>query len=97
MIIQKYLIINYRGNVRLAEREPKMMGNEVALRLAIELPNQLFVRPILEASMKVPAEAVPKTKINTTVTDNIQKIIKEAIGLNMVVSIIEQPKDEKTK
>lgn len=95
MIIQKYLIINHRGNVRLAQREPTMSGNEIALRLELELPNELFKRPTLQAYMKVPSEAVPRTKITAAITDNVQKIIKEATGLNMVVSIVEQPKDEK--
>ena len=96
MIIQKYLVINHRGNVRITERQPSMGGNEIALRIEMEIPNKLFERPIIVAQMKVPDEAVPRVKITPTITDNLAKIIKENIGLNMVVTVVEQP-EEKVK
>lgn len=95
MTIQKYLIINSRGNVRLAEREPRMAGNEIAVRISLDIPTKIFERPIVQATMKIPDEAVPKTKITPEITDNIQKIIKDATTLNMVVRVVEQPEEEK--
>lgn len=95
MVINKYLVINNRGNVTIREREPKLAGNEIALHIKMDVPNAMFARPLLYAEMKIPAEAVPKGKITTEVTDNVEKIIKEATGLNMVVSVIEQTEEEK--
>lgn len=102
MTITKYLVISATksrygglvGKVRMVERVPTLKGNEVSLRLSLELPNAMFERPQLEAKMEVPEEAVPEITITPEVTENIQKIIKETIGLNMVVSVIEQPKEE---
>ncbi len=104
MTITKYLIISaskhysygsYKAKVRLAERVPTLKGNEVSLRLQLELPDAMFERPQLEAKMSVPVDAVPEIKITSDVTDNIEKIIKETIGLTMNVSVVEQPEDNK--
>lgn len=94
MIVDKYLVINNKGSVTVREREPRLAGNEIALRLRMEVPGAMFERPRLYAEMKIPAEAVPKGKITTEVTDNVEKIIKEATGLNMVVSVVDHKDEE---
>ncbi len=104
MIIEKYLVISatkrnkwssFNPKIKIMERVPTLKGNEVSLRLKLELPDAMFERPQLEATMSVPIDAVPEIKITSDVTDNIEKIIKETIGLTMNVSVIEQPKEEK--
>lgn len=99
MIIQKYLIINSRGNVTVREREARLDGNEISLRLSIEVPDAFFRRPELVATLKVPAEAIPKTKVTTEMTDNIEKLVKAATGLTVAVNFLEQegPEDNKKK
>lgn len=89
MIIVKYLVVNHRGNVVIREREPSMKGNEIAVRVELNVPDELFERPILRANMKIPKEAVPKVNITAEVTDNIEKIIKQATGLEMAVTLVE--------
>ncbi len=103
MRIQKYLVITahrgrysysgYTPKVELKEREPNLDGNEVAVKLDIEIPDAFFKRPQLEARMTIPEEALPKMNITTKVTDNIERLIKDATGLTMKVSIVEQDKE----
>jgi hypothetical protein len=92
MIVQTYLVIRRTGSVKVVTRQPSLGGNEIAVRLAIEIPNTLFERPQLEANLKIPTEAIPKGKITTSVTDNVEKLIKEATGLTMKVTVVEQEK-----
>lgn len=106
MLIEKWLVISahrtryswkamsYKS--RLAEREPSLAGNEVAVKIKLELPEALFKRPKLVANLEIPQEAVPKTEITTEVTTNIEKIIKETTGLEMRLSIVpfEEPQQE---
>jgi hypothetical protein len=93
MIVIKYLVINHRGNVTIREREPRLAGNEIALRIQLDVPDKLFERPVLMASMKVPSEAVPKAQITTAVTDNVERIIKETTGLEMHVTVVEHEEE----
>lgn len=89
MTIQKYLVINNRGSARIVERVPALKGNEVAMRLELSLPDELFQRPIVKASISIPKTAVPQVKLDATVTDNVQRIIQEVTGLEMHVTVVE--------
>lgn len=90
MTIMKYLIITKTGNVTLRQQEPRLSANEIALRIHLQVPDALFKRPILEARMEIPDEAVPHATITPQIRDNVENLIKEATGLNMVVSLVEQ-------
>ena len=93
MIVQKYLIITSRGNISIREREPRLGANEIALRVALEVPDAIFRRPILRADLKVPREAVPGVAITPEIATNVEQLIKQATGLEMVVSIV-APEDK---
>lgn len=101
--ITKYLVISanesrygsLRHNVRMVEKAPKLKGNEVSVRISINLPDALFKRPELVAKLDVPASAVRDIHISPDVTDNIEKIIKEATGLTVSINVIEHPEDKK--
>jgi len=96
MKLDKYIVIEGRKDrfgymslkARMVERTPKLKGNEVGLRLDIDIPSALFERPTLEAKMVVPDTAVQQVEITPEVTDNIEKIIKESTGLVMAIKIV---------
>lgn len=94
MQINKFLIINHKGNITIRERQPKLAGNEIALNLVLDVPDALFDRPTLVARMAIPQAAIPKATITPQITDNIERIVKEATGLNLVVRVVEQPEEE---
>jgi hypothetical protein len=105
MLVDKYLIISAKKSrygypspqVRMVEKEPTLDGNEISMRLKIDIPDAFFKRPRLEAVMKLPEELVPKTSLTPEITTNVEKIIKETTGLTMVVSIVDNAEktDEK--
>jgi hypothetical protein len=103
MNIEKYLVVTavksryggYTARVELREREPKLKGDQLSLLLRLEVPNALFERPKLRATMKVPDEAVPQVNITPEITTNIEAIIRERTGLEMVVTLVDQPQEEK--
>lgn len=104
MKITKYLIIRgvenrYRSmdlKVDLREKEPKLSLNEIALKLELDVPEKLFKRPVLNALIKVPEAAIMGNTITPEITDNIEKIIKETTGLNMVIRLSEATIDAET-
>lgn len=96
MLLDKFIIIEGRtnrwGNItlhaRMVEKTPKLKGNEVALRLQMNLPEALFKRPTLIAKMTIPDEVVPQVDISPEVTANIEEIIKNSTGLTMSVQVV---------
>lgn len=98
MIVKKYLVINSRGSVVPREKEPTgLKGNEVAVRLEIVIPDALFKRPLLRASLTIPNSAVPNTIIDANVADNVAELIKQATGLEMTVSVVPFENKEEDK
>lgn len=104
MIVDKYIVIAgrktngwWKSTLTFRERLPKLSGNEIALRLRLDIPDAMFERPVFEAKMAVPKEAIPKTSITPEITDNIERIVKEQTGLNITVALVEHEEDNQEK
>lgn len=98
-IWEGYLILKQRSkyrelNARLTKNSPQLYQGEVAIKLRGEFPQELFERPILQAKITVPREAVQKSIINAEVQDNVQRLIKEAIGVDIAFTITETKEQE---
>lgn len=94
VIIQKWFVMNSRGVTKLATKRPRLNANEVAFFLSIEVPDALFERPLLTATIKIPQEAVPKNQITAELVDNVEEAIQSVTGLEMRVSVVEPPEEE---
>ena len=91
-----WLKVNYRGTVSATRGKPRFTEvDEVCIRMNVELPNSLFEKPMLQASMVVPKESVTPSVITPEITDNIAEAIKSSTGLDMIVRIVpEEEEDE---
>jgi len=76
------------SKIEIRERKPTLNGNQVALRMILDIPSALFERPVLEAKMVIPEAAVPQSNITVEVTTDIEKIIKERTGLDLKVNVV---------
>lgn len=95
MKIISYLCIkktgsNYspRGTLRITKTSPALDINEIAVKLNIEVPDELFSKPSLEASISVPKDAISKPVIEAEVVDNIQEIIKQNTGFEVKLNLV---------
>ncbi len=73
--------------VRATERQPSLVGGEVAIRVTAELPDVLFVRPLLTAKITVPIDKVSPATIDASITDNIASVVRQQLGLDMTITI----------
>ncbi len=103
MIIDQYIIIEGKkgkygshmtAKVRLVSKVPTLKGNEISLKLRLDIPQAVFERPQLTAALTVPDSAVSDIQITPDVTKKIENIIKETTGLTMNVSVVEHVKEE---
>lgn len=94
-----YLIVKYTpaGNgrcgvkpaVRVAKNAPRLDANEIALKLKLELPDELFKRPQLEASITVPRDAVTPAVVSAEVGDNIREVVRQQLGIDLTIQMVE--------
>ncbi len=96
MNINQYLIISEgkakfsKPNVRLVKTlKGKMPSNAIALKLNLQIPDSIFKRPQLEASIKINEEDISKPLINASVLDNISEVFKQQLGVDVKIQHVQ--------
>lgn len=93
MNVEFYLVVNERGSVRTVKNKPGLDWNEVAIKLDLKLPDALFEKPHLSASINVGDDAVNTPNIEADVVSNIEQSILEHTGVEVKLSIV-NPENE---
>lgn len=73
---------------RITKGSPTLNRNEIALKLRIEVPVALFLKPSIEASISIPNDQVSRTVITPEIQDNIREIVRQGTGLDFNISVI---------
>lgn len=94
MNVNKWLTINSRGSARLTQSKPRLEWNEISVKLQINLPNELFNRPRLEAKIEIPKEAAGPDLITTEVVENVKEAIETATGLTFSINVIKEENEK---
>lgn len=74
---------------RVTKTKPGLDWDEVTIKLNLNIPDALFDRPRLEASITIPEEVVKTEVLSADVVENVQEAIKTATGLEMKISVIQ--------
>jgi len=93
MNMTRYLIVGYKkwgkGNAKLSAKSPSLKAHEIAIKLNLDIPDDLFLKPALEADIIIPKESVVAGKIDTEIIDDIKKTVEDSLGIQMHVSLIQ--------
>lgn len=97
MQISQYIVVKQSGHSyykkytsRLTKGSPALAANEVAVKVTIELPDEIFEKPSLQANIVVPKEAVSKPVIEASVIDNVEQIIKQNTGFEVRLEVVDK-------
>ncbi|GAB3927780.1 hypothetical protein [Larkinella terrae] len=82
-----YLIVNSNGTVRTVKNRPGLDFNEVSVQVSLQLPDALFRKPQLQATITVPDESVQPIVIEPDVQNNIKDAIEQATGLEIKLTV----------
>jgi hypothetical protein len=74
---------------RVVDRSPRLDAGEIAVKVKIDLPDMLFMKPVLEARISVPADRLLPVKIDADVAENITQTLKQNLGMDLNISIEE--------
>ena len=94
MKVKKWLTINSRGIARLTQGQPGIDADEVSILLDINLPDELFRKPRLEARIEIPKEAAGPDVLNSEVVENVKEAIQQTTGLNFSINVIKHEETE---
>lgn len=89
MKVDFFLAVNDNKRVRVTKTRPALEFNEVAISLSLELPDALFRKPQLQASIVIPKEAAAPQQIEADVVNNVREAIEQASGMEVKISFVE--------
>ena len=95
MILTNWLVVNKNGVKSVRKQKPSLDWDEVAVKLNIEVPKELFERPTLEATLVV--NEIPNNAYHPDVILDTVDLIEQQTGakINFTVStVIENESNE---
>ncbi|MEO6522223.1 MAG: hypothetical protein ABIN91_11135 [Mucilaginibacter sp.] len=87
-----YLKVNSNGSVNTTKSRPDLRFDEVAILVNVELPDLLFQKPQITATIAVSDENITPFTIDAITVDNVKDAIETATGIQVKLSI-EQPEN----
>ena len=91
MKIRQWLAIDQNGIQRVRKSKPDLGWNEIAIAIELDIPDELFMRPVIEARVEV--KDVPKDKQDVNIILNTKELIEQQTGAKINFSIVD-PNEE---
>jgi hypothetical protein len=76
-------------HVRSTTRPPALQAGEVAMAVTVRVPDAMFKRPALKATIEIPADSVSAPVIDAQVVDNIRVELARTLGVDLRVEVVE--------
>lgn len=93
MILHRYLVVGKKRHskptVSVKVSPPALQAHEIAIRVNLNIPDQLFEKPQLEASITVPEGAIAAPVIDAEMVDNIEEVVSQTLGVSLSISVVE--------
>ena len=87
MKLKGYLIVSSNGITKFAKKYPNLGRNEVAVGISLELPDRLFERPQLNATIIIPDSAVLPYEITADVHNEIEHALASVEGIDIKLTV----------
>lgn len=87
MKIINWLIVNKNGIKAVRKTKPDLAYNEIAVKMNIEIPKELFERPTIEATLKM--ENIPNNAYKPDLIINTAELIEQQTGAKIEFKVLE--------
>lgn len=91
MRVSNWLIINKNGIKGVRKTKPYLEWNEIAIKVNLDIPKELFERPLIEANLKI--DNVPNIANNVDLIINTKELIEQQTGAKIEFKVIEGDKN----
>lgn len=86
MRVINWLIVNRNGIKGVRKTKPDLAYNEIAIKVNLELPKELFERPQIEATLKI--EDIPNSAYRPDIVINTKDLIEQQTGAKIDFKIL---------
>ena len=95
MKVSNWLVINRNGVKTVRKSKPSLDWDEIAVKLNLEIPDELFRRPTIEASVKV--TDVPNTVYEPELIIASVQDIEQQLGAKINLTVSHVTEESETK
>lgn len=81
-----WLIIDKNGIKGVRKTKPDLKWNEIAIKVILEIPKELFERPQIEAKIKV--DEIPNTAFKPDLIINTKDLIEQQTGAKINFKVL---------
>lgn len=74
------------GSLKITKTRPSTDRDEIAIALDLDIPDSLFIKPVLQASISVPEGSPHGGTITADIANNIAEVIQQQTGFSVRVS-----------
>lgn len=88
-----YLVLKPKSHgslaVRAVSRPPRLAADEIAMAITVVVPDAMFKKPALQATVRIPPESVNRPTIDAAITDNIRMELEKQLGVEVSIAVVE--------
>lgn len=88
MKAKEWLIINKNGIKSTRKTKPALDWDEIAVQINLEIPDELFKRPTIEARLEV--KDVPNNAYNPEIIVNTASLIEQQTGAKINFTVVHE-------
>ena len=86
MKVRQWLSINKRGITSVRKTKPDLKWDEIAVQVLLEIPDELFARPVIEARIEI--KDVPNTAYEPEIILNTKELIEQQTGAKINFTVV---------
>lgn len=87
-----WIAINKNGTMRIRKTKPDLNWDEIAIRMKLDVPDELFKRPQIDASLTI--TDVPNITYDPSIILNTKELIEQQTGAKINFTIVHEEKPE---
>jgi hypothetical protein len=87
-----WLVINKRGIKAVRKTRPALEWDEIAVKINLEIPKELFDRPTIEATLEV--KDVPNNAYHPDIVVNTAELIEQQTGAKINFTVVQATEEE---
>lgn len=83
-----YLTVNKNGTVKVTKNPTRIDMNEVSIGVGLALPDILFKRPQIQATIIIDDKVVEPLIIDAETANNVKDAIQQSTGLDIKLTVV---------
>ena len=88
MKVEQWLSVNKNGITKVRKTKPFLEWDEIAIKIKLDVPDELFRRPTIEATLAI--KDVPNNAYDPEIVVNTKELIEQQTGAKINFTVVHE-------